>query len=233
MLATIGCSGGNVEPTPDIDATVEYRVKQEIEAQPTLSASATSKERVIVVTATPTSTPIPTPIQTADFGDTLGIYTKEYKVTLLSWQESNWIARRDKKPGFAAGYYTFHAPSGMKFINVRCRFINVGVRKVTTISLSSQDGEVLTGPDGYYYEVWNPVFGILSEEYTPSPSLRVEISTVLDEKESSRTLLPGQSTNCSFAFLIPSHAVPITAEFKGMFGIAGPFSFSLGKTDVP
>ena len=61
VVATAACAGDPPVPTPNIDATVEARVKQEVAAHPTATPV------VVVKEIAPTDTPIPTdtPVRTA------------------------------------------------------------------------------------------------------------------------------------------------------------------------
>jgi len=61
VVATAACAGDPPVPTPNLNSTVEARVKQEVAAQPTASPV------VVVKEIAPTDTPIPTdtPVRTA------------------------------------------------------------------------------------------------------------------------------------------------------------------------
>ena len=71
LMVLVAC-GGASEPTPDIEATVEARVKERLAAIPTPTARIVVKEvvkeviveKIVVVTATPTATATPTPTPT-------------------------------------------------------------------------------------------------------------------------------------------------------------------------
>jgi len=63
LVAAIGCSTTPVEvaPTPNIDATVEARVAQELAAQPKPNIDATVEARLVQkLAAQPTAIPYPT-----------------------------------------------------------------------------------------------------------------------------------------------------------------------------
>jgi hypothetical protein len=69
LVATPGCTTAPAEvaPTPNIDATVKARVKQERAAQPTATPIVVVKEVTPTDTPAPTNTPEPTstPVPTA------------------------------------------------------------------------------------------------------------------------------------------------------------------------
>ena len=187
---------------------------------PTVPPAATPTPRP---TLTPTATPTPSPI--ANFGDTLAIEGQsDLNLTLLSWQESDWVVNGP----YISGYYTFFAPPGMRFVNVRYRFTNVGVRELSTPYLN--EGELVVAPQGYYYKVWSPRVGIHTEEYNPRPSTVDEISTVGGDTGAFVTLLPGQSTTGSLTFEIPEATVPVEAQ---IVQLPIPFSFEFGFSGVP
>ena len=60
VVATAACAGDPPVPTPNIDATVEARVKQEVAAHPTATPVVVVKDFASTDTPAPTSTPIPT-----------------------------------------------------------------------------------------------------------------------------------------------------------------------------
>ena len=62
-ILVVACSSATpvvIEPTPNIEATVEARVKQEVAAQPTTTPVVVIKEVVPTDTPIPTDTPVPT-----------------------------------------------------------------------------------------------------------------------------------------------------------------------------
>jgi len=110
---------------------------------------------------------------------------------------------------YSDGYYTFTAQPGMKFVILQYRLANNGVRQARTPYINA--GEVLTTPDGYFYQVWSPPVGINSEEYDPRPSTQDEIDTLWGDAGAFETLLPEESTVGRVVFEIPADAKPVDA----------------------
>lgn len=198
ILATAGGDGDNItesvvqtQPSPTVSAGTEAPSSPSADTSP--GGEETPEEQEVTFGGTIT-------------GVGKGYGTPGFTMRLLSWLESGIAVDGP----YNTGYYTFTAKPGMKFVILQYEFVNDWVKQQETPYLDA--GEVLTGPNGYYYEIWNPPLGVLSAEYAPSPSMQDQIDRLGGDVGAYETLLPGESTTGRVVFELPEDMSPVEAE---------------------
>jgi hypothetical protein len=165
-------------------------------------------------TSLPTATPTPQPTQPPiiRIGDTIPEFSTDYpnlSLTLISWKESDIVIEGP----YISGYYAFTAKPDMEFIVLTFRFQNNWIRPQETPYLRA--GEVATDK-GYFYPLWHPPSGILSEEYNPREATDYEIETLIVDSGGYEELLPEESTIGRVVFEIPEDETPVEASISGV-----------------
>ena len=164
--------------------------------------------------ATPTrSTPPGTPTQeiTRIGGSITGVGSESserpgFQMTIDSWEESNIAV---EGPYSGNDWYTFTAKPDMKFVVLRYRLTNTGLREQTTPYFDS--GEVLTTPKGYFYSVWHSPLGVYSVDYQPRRATAEETS-LLGHSGAFEKLLQEQTTTGRVLFEVPKDFAPASVR---------------------
>jgi hypothetical protein len=193
--------------TPALPTTAPFPTPTMLTQQPT---SAPVPTRTSPPTVTPTPQPTQPPI--IRIGDTIPEFSTDYpnlSLTLISWKESDIVIEGP----YIGGYYAFTSKPDMEFIVLTFRFQNNWIRPQETPYLRA--GEVATDK-GYFYPLWHPPSGVLSEEYNPREATDYEIETLIVDSGGYEELLPEESTIGRVVFEIPEDETPVEASISGM-----------------
>lgn len=192
-------------------AAATFCCQSQIVRQPEQATLAEATATPVLLQETPTLIPSQTPMATqrpsAQIGDTVGIGNQDLSMTLIGWTESDIAV---DGPYVGDEFYTFTARPGIKFIILEFVFRNNWVRQQKTPYLDA--GEIRTDK-GYFYSVWSPLLGVLSEEYEPRLSTQEEVES-LGGSGAFEDLLPEESVRGRVVFEIPEDEEPVEIELR-------------------